>query len=201
MLIPKHWTFKYGRDLFGSQFYRWTHPGAPWMNRQAVRELERIVRPETRVFEWGSGGSTIWFAQRTHSLQSVEHNPRWHRKVKGRLNKVPGTREARLHHAQGTGYVSVIEDYPDDAFDLVLVDGVWRAECANTAIQKVRPGGYLVLDDAERYIPHESRSPDAIGPIAKPPTSQWSDFLDAIMPWTLTWTTDGVSDAAFWRRP
>src|SRR5262249_9447946 len=36
--------------------------GIPWVNYQALEWLSRIVNPRMRVFEWGSGGSTVFFA-------------------------------------------------------------------------------------------------------------------------------------------
>ncbi|MBI5865097.1 MAG: hypothetical protein HZB38_11440 [Planctomycetes bacterium] len=33
----------------------------PWITFAATRFLERAVRPGSRVFEWGSGGSTLFF--------------------------------------------------------------------------------------------------------------------------------------------
>jgi hypothetical protein len=47
-------------------------------------------------------------------------------------------------------YVAAIDAFPDGFFDLVVVDGRSRAACLDRAVPKIRPGGMLVLDDADR---------------------------------------------------
>jgi predicted O-methyltransferase YrrM len=53
-------------------------------------------------------------------------------------------------------YVQVIDNFPDSSFDVVFVDGRARASCVRHGIPKVRVGGYLVLDNADRsyYLRH-----------------------------------------------
>lgn len=46
----------------------------------------------------------------------------------------------------------VIQSFPDDSFDLVVVDchrGSTRIECAAAAKEKVKPGAILLFDDTE----------------------------------------------------
>ena len=50
----------------------------PWIPFEASHWLEDYLTPEMKVFEYGSGGSTIFFAQRVAQLFSVEHEKRWH---------------------------------------------------------------------------------------------------------------------------
>jgi hypothetical protein len=44
--------------------------------------------------------------------------------------------------------VKCIDSYPDQFFDLVLVDGRARKGCIEHAIKKIRSNGYLVLDNS-----------------------------------------------------
>lgn len=147
----------------------------------ALTWLERHLTRDMRVFEYGAGGSTLFLAARAGSVISIEHNPEWHRRVTQALRADERDHcECRLvEHAQtaapdvgsapvsyysqrfptSTGdfelYVKTIDGYPDDWFDLVLVDGRARMACVWHARQKIKPGGYLMLDDAERpeYLP------------------------------------------------
>ena len=47
-------------------------------------------------------------------------------------------------------YVSTINAYADAYFDVILIDGRSRPSCFLHAMSKVRPGGVIVLDNAER---------------------------------------------------
>jgi predicted O-methyltransferase YrrM len=49
----------------------------PWFTYPAIRQLERMVSPQWRVLEFGSGFSTLWWAQRVAEVVSVEHDPGW----------------------------------------------------------------------------------------------------------------------------
>src|SRR5688572_27506537 len=48
----------------------------PWLPAAAVSFLDDKLAGLS-VFEWGSGGSTLWFAERARSVVSVEHDPVW----------------------------------------------------------------------------------------------------------------------------
>lgn len=50
------------------------------------------------------------------------------------------------------GYVRSIERYGDGVFDFIFVDGRARASCISSAIPKLRPGRFLMLDNAARRI-------------------------------------------------
>ena len=58
----------------------------PFMNFSAIRWLESYLRSNMAVFEWGSGGSTLFLVQRVNELVSVEHDDKWHRKVSRSLS-------------------------------------------------------------------------------------------------------------------
>jgi predicted O-methyltransferase YrrM len=122
-----------------------------------------------RVFEYGSGGSTVFFTRRAAHLVSVEHDRGWFERVERRLREAgisnctqllrppeEGTDErfestdpsfAGMHFG---AYVRTIDDFEDEFFDLVLVDGRARPACAERAVAKVKSGGHLLLDDTFR---------------------------------------------------
>ncbi|MFZ5812951.1 MAG: methyltransferase domain containing protein [Thermodesulfobacteriota bacterium] len=155
-------------------------PAYPWINAGAVRFLRAGLRPDMRGFEFGSGRSTLFFSRRVASLVTVEHNEKWRRKVtallmRSRAENVtltflpPGAATAvdtprpavwkslglapRL--PEFAAYFDHILSYPDEHFDFVLVDGRARVECAINAMEKIRPGGWLILDNSEweKYAP------------------------------------------------
>lgn len=49
----------------------------PWLTYPAIEFLTSTVRPEWRVFEFGSGSSTIWWGRRVAQVLSVDHDPAW----------------------------------------------------------------------------------------------------------------------------
>lgn len=148
----------------------------PWVAYGAIDFLRRIVRPGMRAFEWGGGGSTVFLLDRGVTLTSIEHDADWFARLQERLSESGLSSDVRLvppdaacaeradpgdpnnyfstdprHVAQSfRDYVGAIDSVPDSSLDLVLVDGRARPACVRHARAKVRPGGWLMLDNADR---------------------------------------------------
>lgn len=150
----------------------------PWMTYNAIDFLSLICKPDMTVFEWGSGGSTLFFAKRCDRVTSIEHDRQWSKLLAGRLeeNSVSNVdyREisgekisdwARKNYLNPDDFVSndrnsigfsyekyvkAIDEYPDDYFDIVVVDGRARNCCVKRALSHVKQRGYLVVDNADR---------------------------------------------------
>lgn len=126
---------------------------APWIDPIATLEIERIIKQSDRrpfyVFEWGSGGSTLWLADLECIVVSVEHDNEWFEKVEREI-------ERRLHINAALRFVPFGADYPGQIkkegrlFDLILIDGRRRVECFKNAMPCLAQGGCIILHDSER---------------------------------------------------
>jgi hypothetical protein len=167
--LPK-WlsSFRPHRSLLGE--------AKPWIPFEAANWLQLYLRRNMRVFEWGSGGSTIFLSERAGHIFSVEHDQKWHALVSkalaergitncsyqlhepkplpGNFSTLDASQTSRFiydDYYPGTTldeYVRAIDVHPDHTFDLVLVDGRARTECIQHAIPKIKPAGYLMLDNS-----------------------------------------------------
>ena len=145
----------------------------PWMGYEAIQWLKDHLSSKMRVFEWGTGGSTFFFASLVHSVISVEHDSEWYAVVsrhleESKINNVTihlrependalsfqeyGSTDMRYAGLSFRHYVEVIDKYPDNSFDLVVIDGRARSACMRHATDKIRTRGYLLLDDSHRKI-------------------------------------------------
>jgi len=170
---------------------------------RSVALLDALIRPEDRAFEWGSGRSTAWLAARTARLTSVEHDPDWHARVSAAL-AAEARVECRLQPADPNGaadpaYCGAIDDAPDGALDLVLIDGLYRDECARRALPKLAPGGLLVLDNSNRFLPSLSPAPGSRRSGCA--SALWEEVAASLTRWRRIWTTSGVTDTTVWIRP
>ncbi len=148
----------------------------PWISYDAIKVLDKCLTKKSTVFEFGAGGSTLFFLDRVARVYSVEHNPEWIML----LNKVVSAEEAERWcaflceptsdgicstpaHPEGylsddemyvgksfREYATAIERVGVSGFDAVLVDGRARPSCIMHSLDKVKPGGLLVVDNAER---------------------------------------------------
>ncbi len=129
-----------------------------------------------QVLEWGSGGSTKALLARspfTERFVSVEHDPIWYTLVKRQVHDP----RLSLHHvapdlppysydvpmSQLGAWIARCETdaavmasyvaFPGSLgqhFDFVLVDGRARTFCLKAGWKLLRPGGVMVLHDAQR---------------------------------------------------
>lgn len=141
----------------------------PWWTFSAVTEVDRILSetPAARVFEWGSGASTLWLAARAKEVISIEHDIDWATKVQARLDASASGAKVSLVHvpseARGEiasqkrgfaeqffdNYVAAIDDF-EGQFDLIVIDGRARQACLSKAVSRLSPGGRILLDDFKR---------------------------------------------------
>jgi hypothetical protein len=151
--------------------YEWRHPGEPWISQRAVAFCDRALRPTMRGVETGSGRSSAWFAARLGHLTSVEHDEAWYGLVREKLQTFsnvdyrfvpldhPSEAPTRPIYDPLPRYVAVIAEFEDESLDLVIVDGHYRQACIRAAIPKLKPGGWLLVDntnwlaDAEWGVP------------------------------------------------
>jgi hypothetical protein len=143
----------------------------PWWTFASADRVEALLRdrPGARVFEWGSGASTVWLARRAASVTSVEHDPAWARRVapmlpgnvalrvvepgpvRGEPGEVrsakPGADRHDFRH-----YVDAIDtiDAGPGGFDLIVIDGRAREACLDRAVERLAAGGMIVLDNVDR---------------------------------------------------
>jgi predicted O-methyltransferase YrrM len=128
-------------------------PERPWIVPAAIGWLRRRIRPAWSILELGSGRSTVWFAQRARNLICLEDNDYWARRAAERLSEEHLEVDLRVMPVEEfPGHVASL---PDRSFDLVVVDfleapAVSRADALRPGREKVRPGGYLLLDDSDR---------------------------------------------------
>ncbi|HPO44279.1 MAG TPA: class I SAM-dependent methyltransferase [Spirochaetota bacterium] len=203
----EHITSRYIFSRFAEICYRMTHPAHPWLTLKANRLLSDLLRPESVGIEFGSGRSTVWFARKVTRLISVEHDKEWFDKVRallrrGNLGNVEYfCRNAAAAPFSPQGYLSPLLKEPQNHFDFVLVDGLFRDLCAILAVKHVKVGGFIVIDNVNWYLPSASSSPNSRTSADGPASYLWGKFLDSVREWKAQWTTNGVSDTAFYFKP
>lgn len=135
----------------------------PWFSYAAIDFLEKFTRPHMEVFEYGSGGSTLFFARRTRSVLAVEDNETWFRYVTRKLeqrqikNATVKLCPFDIYHTAHFADSDYFRALPDGPFDIILVDGSEdngspiRPVCFERAEGRVKKGGLIVVDDSWRY--------------------------------------------------
>jgi predicted O-methyltransferase YrrM len=134
-------------------------PDQPWLPYDAIVWLEGVVNDKTRVFEWGSGGSTIWFAKRCHSIMTVETDRTWISILEQMARQHDLKNIKAFHVAPNDPYYSSVITLQPQMFDLVFIDGKERKRCAAAAIKKVAKGGIILFDNSDAKAHEEDIKP------------------------------------------
>jgi hypothetical protein len=126
-------------------------PRTPWWTQDTIASVERILKPDMRVFEWGSGSSTVWLAHRTRRVWSVDHDKFWRAKIRTWARREGVSRKIKvfIYPLENIGYYDCVNRLKED-IDFIAVDGRNRVECFKKAAQKLSRGGYLMVDDTHR---------------------------------------------------
>jgi len=193
--LRRHWaTYREWREMLrsGKSPLELEMPWITLLARDFLREyLQALPRATTRAFEYGSGGSGLFFLRYAAEVISVEHDRDWFAMVSDRVRQrgdsgwqvdlvepealssgelqhepsdpgVYGSADNRFAGKHFRKYAASIDRFPDESFDVVLVDGRSRPACLRHAAPKVKKNGLLVLDNAERHyylerdpVPHD----------------------------------------------
>jgi predicted O-methyltransferase YrrM len=144
----------------------------PWWTYRAIDVVEAYLSGlaaqgrRIRVFEYGSGASTLWLAKRADEVHSVEHHREFGEHLAPTLSAysnidvrivppVPSASPRIGSQKEGNAgldfadYVAAIDEVPGD-FSLIVIDGRAREACLEHAVKRLEPGGLIVFDNSRR---------------------------------------------------
>jgi predicted O-methyltransferase YrrM len=204
-----HRTPRYVYHRTRQMLYQRGHADAPWLTPDAIRLLESLLRPADRGAEFGSGRSTLWFAARVAALTSVEHDEQWDDTVSARLNErrlanvdyILARPDQPVELGGQSAYARVALGFPDASLDFALIDGHYRDYSAKFMLPKIKPGGMLIIDNVNWYLPSESRAPNWRTHALGPNGNIWAEVAEEVGRWRSIWTGSGVWDTALFIRP
>lgn len=116
----------------------------PWYSYPAIKFLEKRIQPEWHIFEYGCGNSSIWWSKRVARVLSCEHDKEWHERVTKILPD-----NATCVYKGASSYAEAASEQTEK-FDVVIIDGIERVECARHAAKAVKDGGVIIWDNADR---------------------------------------------------
>ncbi len=144
----------------------------------AVNWLKENIHYNMRVFEYGSGTSTLFFSKNVKRLISIEYLSKrfnqtadalnhfrkmtiatadiTHELIEGEERKVSypysyesyGTTDKTFQYHSFEKNVKAIKKYHN--IDMVLINGRSRSSCIKEAVGKIKKGGYLILNNSLR---------------------------------------------------
>lgn len=137
----------------------------PYTNLNLINFLKVYCKKNSnlKIFEYGSGSSTLFFEDLFDEVHSVEHDQEWFKIIKSRIVKAnvyyvpPKKTNNPIYKSKKIGYkncdfyeyVNFIKSL-GTKFDVIFIDGRAREECMILAKDFLNPNGILILDDSNR---------------------------------------------------
>jgi predicted O-methyltransferase YrrM len=134
----------------------------PWWSFAAIDAADRLF-PGRRIFEWGSGGSTLRYARKGCKFTAIEDDQAWLDAVQVALVAAGVADQVRLRHIpfnfdQPTDFASssYCQALSGSQWDVVIIDGQdktfrERITCFHHADPLMKPGSIILVDDFWRY--------------------------------------------------
>jgi len=156
-----HCWERYQRDIDRSSSKAFIPGRSVMMEPTSVKMLCGLLTPHTRVLEWGSGGSTLFFSQFVRRWDTIEHDTAWTLHMKTLVAGMPAVHLHAAAHSWNKiadGTYEQFTEYVDLPslwglqYDVILVDGRARVACVHAIARYnlIVPGGLVVVHDWER---------------------------------------------------
>jgi hypothetical protein len=118
----------------------------PWFTYPAIEYLKQFNFSDKRVFEYGAGNSSLFWAARAGEVVAVESDREWY-------TRISATCPPNLYlnmHADKENYVSCITRQ-NAGFDVIVIDGQWRNACAAVCVACLNRHGIIIIDNSDRH--------------------------------------------------
>lgn len=119
----------------------------PWVTYSFIDFIRHRLNKTLNVFEYGSGSSTEFYAERAGTVTSVEHDKDWFDLVS---KSNPANAEIIFCELKRDGEYARKAKTLGKEFDIIIVDGRDRVNCCKYSIDALSAKGVIVLDDSER---------------------------------------------------
>jgi len=118
----------------------------PWITYPALEYIKQLDFSDKTVFEYGCGGSTIFWSRLARHVDSVEHDSAFYQFVKAQLPEnctlsLELEPEAYIHAPERHG-----------PYDVIVIDGHSRVRCSEIAPRHLKEGGLIILDNSDWFF-------------------------------------------------
>ncbi len=118
----------------------------PWYTYPAIEYLSQFDYTDKKIFEFGCGYSSLFWAKRAGKVISIEDNLNWFDKWQKEFSEPNLDIKWR---DEGEIYEQAIFE-ENEKYDVIIIDGKRRNFCAETAVKALNDGGMIILDDSDR---------------------------------------------------
>lgn len=116
----------------------------PWYTYPAIEYLHKFDLKNKAVFEYGTGNSSLFFADKAKEVFCVENDEGWFEKI----NKDKPKNLNILFKKNKDDYLFSIDNL-NKKFDIIVIDASYRFECCFHIKNNLKEGGIVILDNSD----------------------------------------------------
>ena len=124
----------------------------PWWTEPFLKELKNWDLSNKTWLEFGGGRSTAWLRQKCLWVDTIESNSEWAHQAINDCN-ISGLYNGRINckdlpdgiQERKSEYFDLIPT--DKKYDIISVDGIWRYECLQWALDHFKDDGGIIIAD------------------------------------------------------
>jgi len=164
VLTPISWSLRSGHFQSSLREKAVTSGGdvLPWFTYPAIDFLLTRDFSDCSILEFGGGQSTKFWDDRSRKTTTFELDDDWIDYIRGMVSDRVTLIKAPEDHATQSAFVSERLEAMGETFDVIIVDGLHRAEMFRLAAPYLKDTGLIICDNAEGYGFHAA----------------WQDFPD-----------------------
>jgi hypothetical protein len=175
--LPELLVRKVITSLIYFRGYKLLFPNSPYYTPGAVRALKKLLHQNIKMFEYGCGKSSIWYAKQVQEYIAVEHEKSWYEQISEKIRELNLSNCTLLYiplneennkfnwrtdwspykqlpripkNPKFLDYIRSISKFPDKYFNFIVIDGRERVHCLMEALPKLKDNGYILFDDTNR---------------------------------------------------
>jgi hypothetical protein len=118
----------------------------PWFTYPAIEYLKQFDFADKRVFEYGAGNSSLFWAARAREVVAVESDRQWFNRISAAC---PTNLFLKLQTDKDSYVASIAEQ--QGKFDVIVIDGKWRNACATFCVAYLDINGMIIVDNSDRH--------------------------------------------------
>ncbi len=112
----------------------------------AIEFLNQFDFSERNVFEWAGGNLSLHWANISREIVAIGNDKDWFEKIQLKKNEFHNL--TVLYHPDIEDYVSSIVTF-DHQWDVIIIDGRYRFNCAQFAVDSLKAGGIIILNNSD----------------------------------------------------
>lgn len=116
----------------------------PWYTYPAIEYLCGFDFSSKNVFEFGCATSSLFWAERALNVTSIENDLNWYQKWQKEFKKS----NLEILYRPNDYAKAILET--GKKFDVIVIDGIDRLNCAQTALEALSNEGMIIFDDSDR---------------------------------------------------